>query len=778
MLKTILSFSALLFCAFVCCITASAETSGEWEYKILSSGNIYITGYSGNSSIVDVPEQLDGRTVVEVYIECFDGHKEIDTVNFSSYIDSIYTASDNDYQVYIKNYNVAEDNPKFCSVDGVVFTEDMTSLKLYPSGRTDEEYVIPDKVDQIMSYAFYKTSLKQIKFPSGLSYLSENAICFCPKLTSVTIPAEYGDDNFETMFEGCSALTDIYVEEGNSDFKSIDGVLYSRYGVTLIKYPNGRKDEKYTVPNSTESIEQGAFNACEFLKEVYIPDSVTNIMNAVFENCTSLEKVRLSENVNTISYKLFSGCSNLKNITLPDSVVDIESYAFYQSGLTEMFIGDNIEYIYEGAFAECGSLCKFTTSDDQKYYYADEDGVLKTYDWLVCYPAGKTDEKYKADCPRIHSYAFCGCENLKEVTLCDGTGTIPLSCFENCTNLQKLNGTDSVIKVETDAFLNTALINDSSDDIVYLGNIAISCSPDITEAVLKEGTTVMADSLFSFCKDLVYASVPEGVTSISDHAFSNCYSLSAVTLPESLTEIEMSAFTDCWSLKNITLPKNLETIYGFAFYGCKALKEIILPEKITRLDIGTFEHCNSLEHIFLPQSISEIDSYAFSNCDSLKNITLPKNLEILNMGIFYGCEGLQTIEIPEKVNSIEVNAFEDCVNLKSVYFHKNISEIGDSSFNGCVSLDGIYYEGTDAQWKKVMLGEENEPLENSVLYPEAEPVDAWSAQLSDSTSTTVVTGSGGVRSTNILSYIIGIPSAVLLVIGSTIMIIRKIKNKS
>ena len=88
--------------------------------------------------------------------------------------------------------NVAAANPNYCSVDGILYSKDMTTLIAYPAGKTATEYVIPSTVTEIKSRALYS----------------------CVYITTLTIPAgtslvEY-DGYAGTAFSGCYGLTDIY----------------------------------------------------------------------------------------------------------------------------------------------------------------------------------------------------------------------------------------------------------------------------------------------------------------------------------------------------------------------------------------------------------------------------------------------------------------------------------------------------------------------------------------------------------------------------------------
>ncbi|MBE6773848.1 MAG: hypothetical protein E7544_06455 [Ruminococcaceae bacterium] len=63
----------------------------------------------------------------------------------------------------IQKYTVAENNPYYTSVDGVLFNKKMTNLVSYPATKPDKYYKLPESVTSINNYAFGHTS--------GLKYL-------------------------------------------------------------------------------------------------------------------------------------------------------------------------------------------------------------------------------------------------------------------------------------------------------------------------------------------------------------------------------------------------------------------------------------------------------------------------------------------------------------------------------------------------------------------------------------------------------------------------------
>ena len=151
--------------------------------------------------------------------------------------------------------------------------------------------VIPNTVTDINGSAFENcTSLSKITLPDSLTWIGGSAFGNCTNLTSITLPANVSDFG-DRAFYGCSKLENIYVNEGNANFYSVDGVLFDKEISTLYQYPIGKKENAYSIPNTVNTIKSYAFEYCNTLSEITIPNSVKNIGFSAFRYSSGLKNV-------------------------------------------------------------------------------------------------------------------------------------------------------------------------------------------------------------------------------------------------------------------------------------------------------------------------------------------------------------------------------------------------------------------------------------------------------------------------------------------------------
>ena len=227
----------------------------------------------------------------------------------------------------LRNVSVSADNPAFSSIGGVLFSKDGTELILYPSGRTQEEYAIPEGTAGFRAdYAFCgASSLKTLVLPSTVTNLDP-------------------DDDFPPM-------ESIGVSDKNPAYRSIGGVLFSKDASKLIRYPAARPGDTYEVPAGTREVEAAAFfrNSLH-LRHIILPEGLLTIGDHAFEGCELLQSVSIPDSVSTIGFSAFESCAELSTVNIPSSLKAILTGTFCWSGLSgTLVIPEGVEYIGDEA---------------------------------------------------------------------------------------------------------------------------------------------------------------------------------------------------------------------------------------------------------------------------------------------------------------------------------------------------------------------------------------------------------------------------------------------
>ena len=192
-----------------------------------------------------------------------------------------------------------------------------------------ESIVIPARVKTIEGAAFaYCSSIKNIDIPTSVNTLGGYAFQDCVKLESISLPAYI--QRIETgLFSGCTSLRDILVAEGNTYFKSVDGVLYTIDGATLIKYPAKSQNTIFYLPAEVTSIGEYAFQGSLYLEEVVISHNRKIVFEeGAFANCTKLKYFLIPEGTDVIPSYMFSDCTSLEFVRISSTVDKVFSLSF------------------------------------------------------------------------------------------------------------------------------------------------------------------------------------------------------------------------------------------------------------------------------------------------------------------------------------------------------------------------------------------------------------------------------------------------------------------
>mgnify|MGYP004524024717 FL=1 len=427
----------------------------------------------------------------------------------------------------------------------------------------------------------------------------------------VTVPAKIGGKNVTAIgdkaFSNNSTVKKVTISEG---VKSIG--LYAFYycgNLESVKLPKTlesidayafvacKKLEKIDLPKNLSKLGVNVFTSCSALKEITVPKKITAIPDATFENCTSLKKVSLPDSLTRIDYAAFMECSSLKFIKLPSKLSFIGNNAF--SGCTALkaiFLPDSVTEIDQWAFNCCSALKSVALSSN-----------LKT----------------------IGIGAFEKCTALKNIHIPKSVRKVCTYAFRDCTKLENISGGKGITEIGDEVFYGTAFAKNKDNwenGALYFGNCLVSLSKNVKGTYkVKEGTTVISNGIFNFCKKLTGVYLPESVTSV---AASVKNYLSPCFFSPNLKKIVVSKNSKYFrSVDGILYSKNMKVLYRYP--AAKTEKSFSVPKNVKTIWDCAFSGCSSLRKIsFHPDSTAVIRSGAFDNCKNLNDITITKGVTV------------------------------------------------------------------------------------------------------------------------------------------------------
>ena len=312
-------------------LTVSAEkidtSIGDLKYQVdTETKEATVTGGVGNNLYsVSIPDSIGygniNYPITHIGKEAFKGYRGLTTVSLGNCLKVI---EDNAFEGCVELVKLGMPN-SLDSIKGGAFASCGFSV-----------VEIPDGVKEIGKYAFSSNrTLNSVKIGKSVTTIERSAFSECPALTSVTlgenlkyiktsafehctalsnivlpsslqvidsrafyntalvsvsVPSSVVNID-EDAFEMIYALKEIKVDEANTVYSDIDGVLCSKTKTVLFRYPNS-KGKTYTVPNTIKKIYDWAFSYCPELETIVFPASVISFGNNIFTGTGRGDKLK------------------------------------------------------------------------------------------------------------------------------------------------------------------------------------------------------------------------------------------------------------------------------------------------------------------------------------------------------------------------------------------------------------------------------------------------------------------------------------------------------
>lgn len=210
--------------------------------------------------------------------------------------------------------------------------------------------------------------LKRIVLPLQTTKIEADAFRNCSSLHTIEVPTLV--ESIETS-AGCTALTEINVQAGNSHYSSKDGVLLSGDGKDILWFPMGKGGE-YTLPSTVTTVGDYAFRNCR-IETFHFADGLTSIGKYAFYN-SSVKEVSLPSTVKQIPTGLFQKCADLTTVHLGKNTEMLGDYVFDGCPITNLYISvPTPPYCSNNTFASSGnnifSTCRVHVPKNRRIYY-------------------------------------------------------------------------------------------------------------------------------------------------------------------------------------------------------------------------------------------------------------------------------------------------------------------------------------------------------------------------------------------------------------------------
>lgn len=210
--------------------------------------------------------------------------------------------------------------------------------------------------------------LRRIVLPLQTTKIEIDAFRNCSSLHTIEVPTLV--ESIETS-AGCTALTEINVQAGNSHYSSKDGVLLSGDGKRILWFPMGKGGE-YTLPATVTTVGDYAFRNCR-IETFHFSDGLTSIGKYAFYN-SSVKEVSLPSTVKQIPTGLFQKCADLTTVHLGKNTEMLGDYVFDGCPITNLYISaPTPPYCSNNTFASSGnnifSTCRVHVPKNRRIYY-------------------------------------------------------------------------------------------------------------------------------------------------------------------------------------------------------------------------------------------------------------------------------------------------------------------------------------------------------------------------------------------------------------------------
>lgn len=491
------------------------------------------------------------------------------------------------------------------------------------------------QLTKIGQEAFYAANqLQELSIPEGVTEIGKYAFAAMRALETITLPSTLktvcDGEWFGTLFARSTksgapeALSEVDIAEGNPDYISHDGAVYSADGKCLIYCPAQKSAIEWN--EAVETINSYAFNKSA-MQTIALPDTLRTIDDYAFYSSklaalstpaalesigayafynTKIKSVTFAKGLKTIGASAFGECYFPEGtvVEIPASVTSIGSGAFDclgDLGAASVKVLGSTTALAGGFIPNSAKLTLYGTEGSTAQAYANEQGNKLHFQLL----SGGGTEVESVVLPETLTLTVGESTQLTAAVLPDaaaGSGLTwsvdqaePIGCVT-------VSSTGLVTAVEA----GSATVKVTSEN----GKTA-SCRVTVQVAQPAGDFEIQQGVLIGYTGNDTSVTIPNTVTVIGNGTNAVFGSqVETVNIPASVTEIAPKAFYYCMGLKTVSFAPDtqLKTIGEEAFSTTSSLQSLEIPEGVTTIGAQAFVNTHQLKSISLPASLSRIGS--------------------------------------------------------------------------------------------------------------------------------------------------------------------------
>lgn len=288
-----------------------------------NNNEITITGYTGTAPSVNIPSFTNGYAVTSIGDNAFFTN---DTITDVQIPDSVVCIGANVFSGCQILTNVTIGSGVTNIVPGAFWLNPaLESITVDPN---NESFSFSGGALYCLNgttlFRCLESNSGNFSVPKTTTTIGPESFDFCTLLTNINLSSSVTNVAWST-FAADSNLKSFTVDPSNPVYLGRDGLILSKDGATLIRYPSGTNGT-YFIPSYITHIGVDAF-IYDGITNVIIGNNVTDIEGHAFWDCYLLISVTLGRNISYLGDQCFSYCPELVTVTLV-------------GGLSAYFVGD------------------------------------------------------------------------------------------------------------------------------------------------------------------------------------------------------------------------------------------------------------------------------------------------------------------------------------------------------------------------------------------------------------------------------------------------------